>query len=530
MARSSKPTGPNASGPSETQRFDDGQHTNVGDLLRSQRLSRDLDLREVAANLHIRYPYLEAIEDGRLHDLPGPTYAIGFVRAYADFLGLSTEEVVARFKADSRALDAKAELVFPEPMPGSRVPGFALLFVGIVLGGLVYGGWLFVSSQDRPIADIIPAVPERLAALIEDFSTSDPDEAVPDTPSQSDVTPDEPAPTEETAPPSEEMAADAPEADTTPSEPEVAASPESSEPALSEPAAADPAPDEAEAPAAQSLAETAPSETPASDEGSTPAAESVEDVAETPEAVAPEAVAPDVVAPEADVPEAAEAPTQSTTPQPAIRTEEEIAAEAERAARQAASAADEAAEQAAAEVTASEPAPEPAPVPAPSTATDVGPSTDTTSPQADAQTADAATQTAPEPAPEPQPEPQPEPGAALPDVPSPDPGATATQQAAQSNVFGATANQSRVSITARVASWVEITGGDGQTLMARLLRAGETYRVPDRAGIRLVTGNAGGLEIIVDGARAPDIGPLGAVRRDVALDPAKLKAGVAGDG
>ena len=41
------------------------------------------------------------------------------------------------------------------------------------------------------------------------------------------------------------------------------------------------------------------------------------------------------------------------------------------------------------------------------------------------------------------------------------------------------------------------------------------------------TGNAGGLAIIVDGNPVPPIGPMGGVRRNVALDPQALMAGTA---
>ena len=64
-------------------------------------------------------------------------------------------------------------------------------------------------------------------------------------------------------------------------------------------------------------------------------------------------------------------------------------------------------------------------------------------------------------------------------------------------------------------------------LVTRLLKAGESYAVPDRPGLAMRTGNAGGLAIIVDGNPAPPIGPMGGVRRNVALDPQALMAGTA---
>ena len=62
-------------------------------------------------------------------------------------------------------------------------------------------------------------------------------------------------------------------------------------------------------------------------------------------------------------------------------------------------------------------------------------------------------------------------------------------------------------------------------LLTRVLKTGDTYNVPNRVGLKLHTGNAGGLRFDVDGLRAPAIGPIGAVRRDIALDIDVLKAG-----
>jgi cytoskeleton protein RodZ len=86
---------------------------------------------------------------------------------------------------------------------------------------------------------------------------------------------------------------------------------------------------------------------------------------------------------------------------------------------------------------------------------------------------------------------------------------------------------SRILLRARQDSWVQIQGASGATLMARTLRAGESYAVPEQAGLRLTTGNAGGLDVVVDGQAVPAFGQVGAVRRNIALDPARLKAGTA---
>ena len=63
----------------------------VGELLREQREELGLDINDVGEVLRIKPAFLEALEENRPQDLPGPTYVLGFVRAYARHLGLDDE-------------------------------------------------------------------------------------------------------------------------------------------------------------------------------------------------------------------------------------------------------------------------------------------------------------------------------------------------------------------------------------------------------------------------------------------------------
>ena len=58
----------------------------IAQLLKQTRERYGQSLRDVSANLRIRLAYLQAIENGRFRELPGPTYAVGFVRSYAEYL------------------------------------------------------------------------------------------------------------------------------------------------------------------------------------------------------------------------------------------------------------------------------------------------------------------------------------------------------------------------------------------------------------------------------------------------------------
>ena len=85
----------------------------------------------------------------------------------------------------------------------------------------------------------------------------------------------------------------------------------------------------------------------------------------------------------------------------------------------------------------------------------------------------------------------------------------------------------QIDIRALADCWIQVRSGEDQSVVfARVLKSGETYRVP-RAGLVLRTGNAGALALVVDGKPAPAIGAIGTLRRDVTLDPQALLAGTA---
>jgi len=86
-------------------------------------------------------------------------------------------------------------------------------------------------------------------------------------------------------------------------------------------------------------------------------------------------------------------------------------------------------------------------------------------------------------------------------------------------VYGATSGQSRIQIRATQDSWIQVRDGAGDLLMTRVLRPGDIYRVPDKAGLKMQTGNAGGLQVSVDGGQGTAMGTPGQVMRGVPLDP-----------
>ena len=92
--------------------------------------------------------------------------------------------------------------------------------------------------------------------------------------------------------------------------------------------------------------------------------------------------------------------------------------------------------------------------------------------------------------------------------------AAAAQAKANTIVLGATAD-----------AWLEVRDPVGNVLLNRVLHKGDTWTVPDQKGLVLTTGNAGGTTITVGTLVIPSLGGNGAVRRNLPLDPAVIRAG-----
>lgn len=345
-----------------------GRYEGVGYSLKVVRERRGLSLAEVSSRLRIRRPYLEAIETGAFGELPGAVYINGFLRQYADFLGLDADHVLKTYQSEANAPAQRTVLNFPMPRPEERRPRLWLVSGALVLAAIVYVLWYQHQETLRFGQDLIQAVPSRLADMV---------------PASQPIAP-----------------AALPE----PAAPQAAAQPAAPAPAAvpAMPAAAAP-PATASAPAMPALP---PAAIPAP--VTTAAAPAIASPAPAP------VIAPPVVAP------------------PAAET-----------------------------------AANPAPAPA------------------------APTEAAP---------------------------------AAAPQTFGAPAD-SRIRLEATAPAWVQVRGPNNEQIFTRLLNPGERYAVPDRAGLILLTGNAGGLRLVIDGKELPPLGAEGEVKRGIVLDPERLKSG-----
>lgn len=151
----------------------------IGPSLRVHRLRKGLDLGAVAETLHIRKTYLSLIEEGRYEELPGPTYAAGFVRAYAEHLGLDAAAALHQFKLETLGRKIGGDLHFPVPEAERGTPKAALLVVSVLLAAVSYGAWYLLSPGNGDIEELVAAIPERLEPVPPAVPTTPPEDRAP---------------------------------------------------------------------------------------------------------------------------------------------------------------------------------------------------------------------------------------------------------------------------------------------------------------------------------------------------------------
>jgi cytoskeleton protein RodZ len=152
----------------------------VGQDLRKARHRKGEDMAQIAAILKIRKDHLEAIEESEFDALPGRTYAIGFVRTYANYLGLDAAECIERLKSEIagrvESMDGNVQMSLPDER---KLPQGWLIFAAVLVIAVAYGGYYFVVSANRMANQPTPAVPERLAAQVEPQPAPPPPPAAP---------------------------------------------------------------------------------------------------------------------------------------------------------------------------------------------------------------------------------------------------------------------------------------------------------------------------------------------------------------
>ena len=132
----------------------------IGNSLREARLRRHIEFADAEHGTKIRGKYLRALEDERFELLPSHTYIKGFLRSYAEYLGLDGQLYVDEYNSRFVVGEEDGPVRSPRRVPAARArraerreSNFVLvgLLAIAVFTALVIAAWKFGNAPDEDI-------------------------------------------------------------------------------------------------------------------------------------------------------------------------------------------------------------------------------------------------------------------------------------------------------------------------------------------------------------------------------------------
>ena len=217
----------------ETETVEDSLQQ-IGQDLRTAREAQKLDLAEVAEAIHVNLNSLKALEEGDFHSPPGPVFMRGFMRSYANYIGVDTESLQQRLSGLLGEKDSNHTLQRVKAVRISEPPATANVWTKVALGAIVLAVALIVylylpENTFTPEPETVATEPEA-PETPEASAEAAPTDSVAEAPEGAPVE-EAPAAVEETAEPEAEVVAEAevPEAEAPAGEPEAVAAAEAPE-------------------------------------------------------------------------------------------------------------------------------------------------------------------------------------------------------------------------------------------------------------------------------------------------------------
>ncbi|QCE32172.1 hypothetical protein FAI41_00405 [Acetobacteraceae bacterium] len=161
--------------------------TSVGHALSKRRQDLGYDISFVASKLKLRVSQLEALETDNRNFFPGRPYYLGFLKSYAEFLGMDFKtlpllEPVEKKESVLRSAspgESRAHLPELRPLPGNSkrsIPFGIFLMVGVGLTVMAYLGWYQVTRPPHQIPISDQATEESLETTIPPIAVEKKDE------------------------------------------------------------------------------------------------------------------------------------------------------------------------------------------------------------------------------------------------------------------------------------------------------------------------------------------------------------------
>lgn len=140
-------------------------YSEIGELLRQARKDMRLSVADAASRLHIRPHYLELLEAGQFKELPGVSYAKGYLARYAAFLRLDKDEVLRRFERVEDALGRRG-FYLPLTFSKEKKPSRMFIWGGAAAALAIYLLWSQLMAPQHGQAPVVESLEEAQARKV----------------------------------------------------------------------------------------------------------------------------------------------------------------------------------------------------------------------------------------------------------------------------------------------------------------------------------------------------------------------------
>ena len=149
--------------------FDD-PNLSLGERLRQARMRAGVTLDSASARTRLKRDYLEGLEFMDSRALPSRAYAIGYLRTYAQFLGLCPDSCVQQFKSEIEVDTGRATPTAAIERNEIKLPrgafGVVLILIGVVAAAGWYGNYVSRTQAQAGITAPIDAMMNAQAPLV----------------------------------------------------------------------------------------------------------------------------------------------------------------------------------------------------------------------------------------------------------------------------------------------------------------------------------------------------------------------------
>jgi cytoskeletal protein RodZ len=124
----------------------------LGEQLKNFRSEGRVTLHEVSRETKIPLKYIEMIEEGKYDSLPPDVYVKGFLKAYADFLGVDAKKIIKLYERekDIRKNLNGGSVEIKAPKKKAKLPRFVVtpsIIIAVLVAVVVVGGFVYLYSQ-----------------------------------------------------------------------------------------------------------------------------------------------------------------------------------------------------------------------------------------------------------------------------------------------------------------------------------------------------------------------------------------------